>query len=136
VLRRSLAGGGTAADSTGAPQFIETLARQGYRFVPPVETIAPSPAESDRARAARFPRTFVIVGLAITLLVGMAVWNPGGWRANLTGQSAPAPIHSLAVLPLENLSGDPDQDYMADTMTDQLTTDRAPVTLSPRSALG
>jgi TolB-like protein/DNA-binding winged helix-turn-helix (wHTH) protein len=41
--------------------------------------------------------------------------------------TAPAAIHSLAVLPLENLSGDKEQEYFADGMTDALTTDLAQV---------
>jgi len=41
--------------------------------------------------------------------------------------TAPAAIHSLAVLPLENLSGDKDQEYFADGMTDALITDLAQV---------
>jgi TolB-like protein/Tfp pilus assembly protein PilF len=38
---------------------------------------------------------------------------------------APSGLHSLAVLPLKNLSGDPAQDYFADGVTDSLTTDLA-----------
>lgn len=40
---------------------------------------------------------------------------------------APATIRSLAVLPLENLSGDKEQEYFADGMTDALTTDLAQI---------
>src|SRR5206468_2083480 len=39
--------------------------------------------------------------------------------------SAPAPIRSLVVLPFENLSGDPKQDYLADGLTEELTADLA-----------
>ncbi len=45
-------------------------------------------------------------------------------RERLAGTSA-SPIHTLAVLPLENLSGDPGQEYFADGMTDALITDLA-----------
>jgi len=41
--------------------------------------------------------------------------------------TAPTAIHSLAVLPLENLSGDKEQDYFADGMTDALTTELAQI---------
>jgi TolB-like protein/DNA-binding winged helix-turn-helix (wHTH) protein len=41
--------------------------------------------------------------------------------------TVPASIHSLAVLPLENLSGDKEQEYFADGMTDALTTDLAQI---------
>jgi TolB-like protein len=40
----------------------------------------------------------------------------------LASRHQPAPISSLAVLPLDNLSGDPNQEYFADGMTDELTT--------------
>ena len=82
-----------------------------------------------------------------------AVWGPVGWiggtlivvamlaasRAivyyrgpskpaeRTSSRSAPAAIHSLAVLPLENLSGDKEQEYFADGMTDALTTDLAQI---------
>lgn len=43
-------------------------------------------------------------------------------RGRAAPPSAEPPIHSLAVLPLNNLSGDPSQDYFADGMTDELIT--------------
>jgi TolB-like protein/Tfp pilus assembly protein PilF len=54
----------------------------------------------------------------LTIFSGLA-WRFGWFRAGIrTGQ-----IHSIAVLPLANLSGDPDQEFFADGMTEQLTTD-------------
>jgi TolB-like protein/DNA-binding winged helix-turn-helix (wHTH) protein/Tfp pilus assembly protein PilF len=50
--------------------------------------------------------------------------NPAKRTSSVT---APAAIHSLAVLPLENLSGDKEQEYFADGMTDALTTDLAQI---------
>jgi TolB-like protein/Tfp pilus assembly protein PilF len=50
--------------------------------------------------------------------------NPGQWRERFFGASGP-PVHTLAVLPLQNLSGDPAQEYFADGMTEALTTDLA-----------
>jgi len=46
------------------------------------------------------------------------------WR-NIHASAAVPPIHSIAVLPLDNLSGDPSEEFFADGMTDQLTTDLA-----------
>jgi TolB-like protein/Tfp pilus assembly protein PilF len=62
----------------------------------------------------------VLAGAAI------AIFNPWGWRDALLHRPA-YPIRSLAVLPLENLSGDPSQEYFADGMTDELTTDLAQI---------
>jgi TolB-like protein len=56
----------------------------------------------------------------LTLILGL---NPGGMRDKLLGPTARAPIRSLAVLPLANLSGDPEQEYFADGMTEALITD-------------
>ncbi len=55
----------------------------------------------------------------LALLVGL---NVGGLRERLFGGGGPGRIESLAVLPLENLSGDPKQDYFVDGMTEALIT--------------
>jgi TolB-like protein/DNA-binding winged helix-turn-helix (wHTH) protein len=61
--------------------------------------------------------------LALTLLVAALLgFNIRGWRDRLMGRTSTQRIHSLAVLPLENLSGDPTQDYFADGMTDEIIT--------------
>ncbi|HSB76114.1 MAG TPA: protein kinase [Terriglobales bacterium] len=65
---------------------------------------------------------FVLVALAAVIAVFFA--NPGQWRERFFGASGP-PVHTLAVLPLQNLSGDPAQEYFADGMTEALTTDLA-----------
>ena len=60
------------------------------------------------------------VAAVLVAFIGLAVWVTGGrWHA------APPPIRSVAVLPLENLSGDPEQEYFADGMTEQLIADLA-----------
>jgi TolB-like protein/DNA-binding winged helix-turn-helix (wHTH) protein/Tfp pilus assembly protein PilF len=65
-----------------------------------------------------------LAGMAAVLLVGMAVgWFVWHRIEPRTGQVAPGTIRSLAVLPLENLSGDPQQEYFADGMTDALIAD-------------
>ena len=64
----------------------------------------------------------VLVVLMVTaLLLGLNALN--GWRERLFGKEAGTGIHSLAVLPLANLSGDPEQEYFADGMTEELITD-------------
>jgi eukaryotic-like serine/threonine-protein kinase len=59
--------------------------------------------------------------LIFALILGL---NVNGWRDRLFGTTH---IKSLVVLPLENLSGDPDQGYFADGMTDELTTKLAQI---------
>jgi len=67
------------------------------------------------------------IGLAVLLLVTLVALHMGRWRDRLLGQSTTPHIDSLAVLPLENLSRDPEQEYFADGMTDALITDLAKI---------
>lgn len=125
-------------DSADSPRFVETLPRRGYRFisaveVPSVQAAAPAEMNSANAQAnaaapvvvqpAHF-RSIRIVALAVAaaLLVLLAL-NIAGLRDRMLGRHPAPHIQSLAVLPLVNLSGDRDEDYFADGMTEALTTD-------------
>ncbi len=140
-------------DSADAPRFIETLPRRGYRFIAQVD--GPVPAQLHQykqpstgghqqhavqslaaatTQGAKPPlewsraRTAWTVGLMLTALLALfAASNIGGLRQRVLGRSRPAEIHSLAVLPLENLSGDQAQEYFVDGMTDELITDLASI---------
>jgi TolB-like protein/DNA-binding winged helix-turn-helix (wHTH) protein/Tfp pilus assembly protein PilF len=121
-------------DSAEAPRYIETLPRRGYRFIAPVdraETQSPSPSTpSERPREAPVDlrptrsRTFLAATILTLLVIGSAVWlaHTGARPAG----AAPR-LNSIAVLPLDNLSGDPSEEFFADGMTDQLITDLAKV---------
>jgi TolB-like protein len=63
--------------------------------------------------------------LALLSLAGLALL--AGLLFFLHQRSGPQEIHSIAVLPLDNYSGDPSQDYFAEGMTDELTTDLATI---------
>jgi TolB-like protein/Tfp pilus assembly protein PilF len=65
-----------------------------------------------------------VAGL-LALAVLFTALNIGGWRDRLLGRTRPGQIRSIAVLPLENRSHDPEQDYFADGMTDELITELA-----------
>jgi TolB-like protein/Tfp pilus assembly protein PilF len=70
------------------------------------------------------PRPRLISAIAtagIMLLAALWLLNPGGTTPRV-GCGGAAPLRSLAVLPLSNLSGDPQQDYFADGMTEELIT--------------
>ena len=71
-------------------------------------------------RFSAFGALLVIAVAAV--LVGV---NVRGWRDRLFPRHTNPPIQALAVLPLANLSGDPDQEYFADGMTEELMTDLA-----------
>jgi len=127
-------------DSPENPRYIETLPRRGYRFLVPVESpdtarpeseaTAELPAEptSESTSGANKPwasRTRIRIfaaalSLAVILIVGFSVT---GDRRRMFSHPAPPKIESLAVLPLVNLSSDPEQDFFADGMTEALITD-------------
>src|ERR1700676_4856827 len=83
--------------------------------------VAPSPRPPRRITA------IVAVLSLLALIAILIVFNLGGIGRKPVGKSTTASIQSLAVLPLENLSHDPDQEYCADGMTDALITDLAQI---------
>lgn len=115
-------------DSADHPQFIETLPRRGYRFISRVEAAAErslkrveeSAPQDARAVSTRHrPRKIAaaVLSAVVVVLAGLVLWTIAE-RGRSGGR-----IESIAVLPLENLSGDAAQDYFADGMTDELITE-------------
>ncbi len=82
---------------------------------------APSTVAAPLARPAGLRRwTVPIMGAAALLLALLVGFNAGGLRDRLLGRAGTPPIQSLAVLPLDNLSGDPEQEYFVDGMHEEL----------------
>jgi eukaryotic-like serine/threonine-protein kinase len=104
-----------------AKELLVDLRRLGATSTATAHTTPTPPAPGVLKRAARIA-TYVVAGL-LALAVLMTGLNVGGWRDRLLGRPGPGQIRSLAVLPFENLSGDPEQDYFADGMTDALIND-------------
>jgi len=71
----------------------------------------------------RQPLAWIFSGVLAAGLVVLAVLNVGGLRDRLRGANGPPRIHAIAVLPLENVSGEPSQEYFADGMTEELVTE-------------
>jgi TolB-like protein/DNA-binding winged helix-turn-helix (wHTH) protein/Tfp pilus assembly protein PilF len=113
-------------DSAEQPQFIETLPRKGYRFIAHAtwtgeDAEAAPPAEMPRASSR--PR-WLLPSVVLTAVVGIAI--VAGIRGVQRRAASLTPrIAALAVLPLENLSHTPEQQYFADGLTDALITDLA-----------
>ena len=107
-------------DSAETPRFIQTLPRRGYRFIYPMNRTAEA-APVVAARPAQW-RRWMPLGAALVLLIAIAALNVGGVRDRLLGLPAAAEVKSIAVLPLRNLSGDREQDYFAEGMTEALVT--------------
>jgi len=134
-------------DQAEKPRYIETIPRIGYRFICSVETsaeisapnaLAPSPSlqvvpptkpviqSAVLEDGRKIPRLLLYALPAVLAVLASAV----GWWALRHKGASPEPavstaIRSLAVLPLENLSGDPGQEYFAEGMTDELITNLA-----------
>ena len=134
----------TLGDSAQNPRYIETLPRRGYRFMgevaelardnaipePAYETDTESPSRLKNESSAVFQRmnwwsdqTVFAYALAGALAVALTIPFLSSWH----GAAAPSVLQSIAVLPLENLSGDSSQDCFVDGMTEQLITDLAKV---------
>jgi TolB-like protein/DNA-binding winged helix-turn-helix (wHTH) protein len=116
-------------DSAEDPRFIETLPRLGYRLIAP-DDAAPSrtipaggpttlPPQNDKARLGLSLR-WRMFGVGIATLVAAVGFV--GYRFLRPGHAPSQRIESLAVLPLVNLSGDPQQEYFADGITEALIT--------------
>jgi TolB-like protein/DNA-binding winged helix-turn-helix (wHTH) protein/Tfp pilus assembly protein PilF len=107
-------------DSAENPRFIETLPRHGYRFIRPMapEAIQPKTVNSSLKRWG----LSLVVAVALIALILFRL-DTGGRGKGFFHASTQPQVHSLAVLPLANLSGDPQQDYFADGMTDELITE-------------
>ena len=105
-------------DSAENPRFIETLPRHGYRLIVAVEKPEPIAAAAEiRARPWRLWLAVVIAVAAVAIASALI------WRQRRPERLRAVRIESLAVLPLENLSGNPDEEYFADGMAQALITE-------------
>jgi len=132
-------------DSSDLPQFVQTISGSGYRFIAPItavepEVTGPTQPSGDRVDLPPAPpeisapvippaakpqhRPWLVTGLCASVLVIISILTlgPHPLAARFLSRDTHTAIASLAVLPLNNLSGDPNEEYFADGMTDELTT--------------
>ena len=141
------------SDTAEKPLWVETIPRSGYRFIGQVgwsDGAGPSPSNeqtatprgemalardvevpTDERLANHLPgqaRGLRIAAIPIVVVAALLLAWPQfkfGLRRKTPPAGEPVAIHSIAVLPLENLSGNPAQEYFADGMTDELITQLA-----------
>jgi len=104
-------------DSADNSRFIETVARHGYRFLAPVSAVQPRSSEPPLRFGLRTGRTALIGLTAASVLVALAysAWHRSVMRARPSSEKA-----ILAVLPFDNLSHDPDQEFFSDGLTEEM----------------
>jgi TolB-like protein len=100
-------------DSPGNPVAPNLLATS----IPPAQEQSPPSLTTDQRR--HIPASWLaIAGLLLLAIIGYLIF-----KSSFNHSATNHEIHSVAVLPLQNLSGDPQQEYFADGMTDELITD-------------
>jgi DNA-binding winged helix-turn-helix (wHTH) protein len=112
------------SDSAAQPRFIETVGRRVYRFLYPVSKSEPDrpataqPASGSPRTFPRYLRVALPVALAVVVLTA-AIALP--LRSPASAERSER-IRALVVLPLKNLSSDPEQEYFSEGLTDELVT--------------
>jgi TolB-like protein/DNA-binding winged helix-turn-helix (wHTH) protein/Tfp pilus assembly protein PilF len=139
----------TLGDSPDLPKFVQTISGSGYRFIASVAAVEPevteqtASADVEREAPSGSPeiaaapagpssdkprhRLWLAAALIASAIVTISIFTLGQHplAARFFHPASRAAVRSLAVLPLDNLSGDPSQEYFADGMTDELITELA-----------
>ena len=130
ILRKAL------ADDADHPKYIETLARRGYRLIAPVDWQQSSTAAQDllepqaetlpriegqisesEPRARKPWRKAAVMGASVVILLFVGYLS---WRRFRDATPPSSQKIRLAVLPFANLTGDPNKEYLADGLTEEM----------------
>jgi TolB-like protein/DNA-binding winged helix-turn-helix (wHTH) protein len=117
-------------DPAENPQFIETIPRRGYRFIGVIEPpatrspiVEPSAGADRPHQSRRRVPPLIAAGVVVACVSVLSLAWIVGYPTD--GGGVTRRIDSIAVLPFENLTGDKQQQYLADGMTETLTTSLA-----------
>jgi len=124
-------------DNPERPRFVETVVGKGYRFIAPIQSPATPEAVPQaekefsvkQAMATQPARTQIWTqhsrsAVALAALLGVSSLAAlMAYRIDRNRAAAAPVVRSIAVLPFANLSGDPNQEYFADGMTEELVTE-------------
>lgn len=135
-------------DSAERPRYVETLPRHGYRFIAPVEAIR-APSNTSHAEQVATPELFSDNGndhqsdaalaqsgrpiswrraFAFAAMLALVAGISGTmWWSRRASANAPSRIRTIAVLPLQNLTGDPQREFFVEGMTETLITEMAQI---------
>src|SRR5581483_472507 len=113
-------------DTAEAPHYIETLPRRGYRFIAslngsslPPHTPAQIAALPNVALGSGSIRSRIIVSCFLVAALALAFYALHRRAENARRSAAKI---MLAVLPFENISGNPEQEYFSEGLTDEIIT--------------
>ncbi len=125
-------------DNARDPRYIETIAKSGYRLIAQTDVVA-VPAAADAApvgapqekvpanRPGGRSWSKIFVAGLLGLIVILAMWLTRSPLEVTPHRVTPTAKPTVAVLPFENLSADPEQDYFSDGITEDLITDLSKV---------
>jgi adenylate cyclase len=113
-------------DDAHNPKYIETISKAGYRLIAPVAGLPATAAGADKPVATRRRIGIAAGGIAFALVavllaaavLGKFVKMPWPLAADTRGGTQSMPV--VAVLPLTNLSGDPNREYFSDGVTEDI----------------
>ena len=115
-------------DSAENPRFVETVAKRGYRFIAPINAgpelvaaarLKPEPGLDRRHHLGPplLPKITWIALAAVSLLAALGYWV---WHRPQIRDRPSSEEIVLAVLPFDNLSRDPDQEFFSDGLTEEM----------------